>query len=111
MTETMIGKEGGAGAAAEKEEEVEIEITEGTVKGIEKEKEILKETERSRKRKDQEAVVDHEVLDTRRARRIKRKEVIAMTGRTETLPLKLKRNLKIKSETLNNDTMFKPNIF
>ena len=45
-------------------------------------------TERSRKRKDQEVGADLEVPVIKRARRIKRREVIGMTGKAETLPPK-----------------------
>ena len=68
------------------------------------ETESLIETERSRKRKDHEAVADHGVPDTKRAKRTKGKEVIAMTGRVETLLPRSKRSQKIKSELLHNDT-------
>ena len=59
---------------------------------------ILREKERSRKRKGLAAGAGHAVPDTRRARRIRRREVTVMTGTVGRLLLRSKRNLKTKSK-------------
>lgn len=101
-TETMTETEGEAGVEVEKEGEVGKEIIEEIVTGIGKEREtgteILRETEKLRRKKDLGAGVGHEVQDTRKVKRIKKKEVIVKKERVETLRLKLKKNLKIKND-------------